>query len=254
MLSLGKFDSFALAEFLSEFFLRSIFIESLLSVVDDEAGDFAKDLSVDDVHFYLDYIDGNFYWKNPTSRRVKNGGLAQVSGHRYLHLSINKKNYGLVYSIKQGVLKAKNDFILFIPGDNEHSFQGLVPLFQRFSEYKITIPYIINKNARSRFRRILSKIYTFILNFSFNKNIPYFNGLVLYEKKIVQQVQKKITNFSFSYLAETLIRCLERCNNYQIVGYKIRNQKNRSSNSLKLRNIFYSLYFIFKLRINFLIK
>ena len=175
---------------------------------------------------------------------------------KYKNISyiINKKNYGLGYSIKQGVLKAKNDFILFIPGDNEHSFQGLVPLFQRFSEYKITIPYIINKNARSRFRRILSKIYTFILNFSFNKNIPYFNGLVLYEKKIVQQVQKKITNFSFSYLAETLIRCLERCNNYQIVGYKIRNQKNRSSNSLKLRNIFYSLYFIFKLRINFLIK
>ena len=171
---------------------------------------------------------------------------------KYKNISyiINKKNYGLGYSIKQGVLKAKNDFILFIPGDNEHSFQGLVPLFQRFSEYKITIPYIINKNARSRFRRILSKIYTFILNFSFNKNIPYFNGLVLYEKKIVQQVQKKITNFSFSYLAETLIRCLERCNNYQIVGYK----KNRSSNSLKLRNIFYSLYFIFKLRINFLIK
>ena len=122
---------------------------------------------------------------------------------KYKNISyiINKKNYGLGYSIKQGVLKAKNDFILFIPGDNEHSFQGLVPLFQRFSEYKITIPYIINKNARSRFRRILSKIYTFILNFSFNKNIPYFNGLVLYEKKIVQQVQKKITNFSFSYLA-----------------------------------------------------
>ena len=175
---------------------------------------------------------------------------------KYKNISyiINKKNYGLGYSIKQGVLKAKNDFILFIPGDNEHSFQGLAPLFQRFSEYKITIPYIINKNARSRFRRILSKIYTFILNFLFNKNIPYFNGLVLYEKKIVQQVQKKITNFSFSYLAETLIRCLERCNNYQIVGYKIRNQKKRGSNALKLRNIFYSLYFIFKLRINFLIK
>jgi len=171
---------------------------------------------------------------------------------KYKNISyiINKKNYGLGYSIKQGVLKAKNDFILFVPGDNEHSFQGLEPLFQRFGQYKITIPYIINKNARSRFRRILSKIYTFILNFLFNKNIPYFNGLVLYEKKIVQQVQKKITNFSFSYLAETLIRCLERCNNYQIVGYKIRNQKKRGSNALKLRNIFYSLYFIFKLRIN----
>ena len=49
MLSLDKFDSFVLAEFLSEFFLRSIFIESLLSVFDDEAGDFAKDLSVDDL-------------------------------------------------------------------------------------------------------------------------------------------------------------------------------------------------------------
>jgi hypothetical protein len=87
-----------------------------------------------------------------------------------------------------------------------------------------------------------------MLNFIFKKNIPYFNGLVLYEKKIIQEVQLEIKNFSFSYLAESLIRCLDKCNNYQIVGYKIRNQKNRGSNALKLRNIFYSLYFIFKFR------
>ena len=64
-----------------------------------------KDLSVDDVHFYLEYVDGDFYWKNPTSRRVKKGGLAQVSGHRYLHLSINKKTYmkhKLVFFIHHG--------------------------------------------------------------------------------------------------------------------------------------------------------
>lgn len=64
-----------------------------------------KDLSVDDVYFYLDYVDGNFYWKNTTSRRVKKGDLAQVSGKRYLHLSINNKRYmkhKLIFFIHHG--------------------------------------------------------------------------------------------------------------------------------------------------------
>lgn len=64
-----------------------------------------KDLSVEDVFFYLDYVDGNFYWKNPTSRRVKKGGLAQVFGQRYFHLSINNKRYmkhKLVFFIHHG--------------------------------------------------------------------------------------------------------------------------------------------------------
>ena len=30
-----------------------------------------KDLTVDDVFFYLDFKDGDFYWKNPTSNRVR---------------------------------------------------------------------------------------------------------------------------------------------------------------------------------------
>ena len=64
-----------------------------------------KDLSVDDVHFYLDYIDGNFYWKNPTSNRVQKGDLAQVYGQRYLHLTINWKRYTkhkLIFFIHHG--------------------------------------------------------------------------------------------------------------------------------------------------------
>ena len=191
---------------------------------------FINDASTDKSHFVIKKL------------KIKHKNIVYIK---------NNKNFGLGYSIKLGVLKAKNDFILFVPGDNEHDYNGLIPLFKRFGDYKITIPYIINKRARSRFRRILSAIYTFMLNFIFKKNIPYFNGLVLYEKKIIQDVQLEIKNFSFSYLAESLIRCLDKCNNYQIVGYKIRNQKNRGSNALKLRNIFYSLYFIFKFRFKF---
>ena len=83
-----------------------------------------KDLSINDVFFYLDYINGNFYWKNPTSFRVKKGELAQVQGQRYLHLTINKKRYvkhKLVFFIHHGYAPKIIDHIDGNPLNNEIS-------------------------------------------------------------------------------------------------------------------------------------
>jgi len=81
-----------------------------------------KDLSVEDVFFYLEFKDGNFYWKNPTSNRVKKGDLAQVYGQRYLHLSINGKRYTkhkLIFFIHHGYAPKIIDHIDGNPLNNQ---------------------------------------------------------------------------------------------------------------------------------------
>jgi glycosyltransferase involved in cell wall biosynthesis len=166
----------------------------------------------------------------------------------------NKINSGYGFSIKRGFLAANNKFILLVPGDNEHDEKGISPLFQDFGKFKMVIPFIINNNARRYSRRILSTLYTIFLNVIFFKSLKYYNGLVLYNRMLVNSVQKDITNFSFSYVAELLIRCLRICDSYKFVGYKIKIQKIRNSNAIKIKNFYFTIYFILKLRILLLFK
>ena len=83
---------------------------------------FYKDLTLEKLFFYLDYVDGNFYWKNPTSVRVKKGELAQVEGNRYFHVSINKKRYmlhKLVFFIHHGYVPKIVDHVDGNPSNNK---------------------------------------------------------------------------------------------------------------------------------------
>ena len=166
----------------------------------------------------------------------------------------NQINRGLGFSIKKGMMQSKKKYVFFLPSDNEHKFDGLVPLLKNFEKFDLLIPYVINNDARPIHRRIISYIYLNFINILFFNSIPYYNGLVVYKSSILKRHLKKINNFSFSFLAELLLRCLRVTKKYQIIGYKINYLKNSDSSALKLKNIYYSIYFIILLRLNFWFK
>lgn len=171
--------------------------------------------------------------------------------NKFCKLITNKTNKGYGFALKKGYLESKKEFALLVPGDNEHPVTGIAKLFKNFGKYDIVIPFPINVNVRNLFRRILSLIYTKSLNILFNNNIPYYNGLILYKNKLLKRHLKDIQNYTFSFLAELLIRSLKHAKNYTFIGYRIKKQKRRIGSALKLKNIFYSIYFLLKLRVNF---
>lgn len=174
--------------------------------------------------------------------------------NKNIRLFINKFNRGLGFTIKKGMLLTKKRYVFFLPSDNEHKFDGLIPLLKNVEKYDLVIPYVINKKARPIHRRIISHFYVNFINIIFCNSIPYYNGLVVYKSSILKKCLKKINNFSFSFLAELILRCLRVTKNYKIIGYKINYLKNSNSSALKLKNIYFSIYFILLLRLKFWFK
>ena len=141
---------------------------------------------------------------------------------------------------------------MWIPGDNEHTFDGLRPLLDAYirNDYDIIIPYVVNKNSRSIMRQIISFCYTIFLNLIFFKRIKYYDGCSLYKKKIINHSISKIENPSMTFVSELLLRSLKLTNKIKIVGYKLNiNNKNKKSSALKLKNIIIGIFFILKLRL-----
>ena len=174
--------------------------------------------------------------------------LSKIKNKNIIHLD-NKKNIGLGYSLKKGILISKKDFILWVPGDNESDLVGLLPIFNNFGKYDLTITYVKNIYVRPIWRIILSLIYANFIKIYFNiYEIKYFNGLCLYKKKLIKKIIYRVNNNSFSFVTEILIRLLKETNNYQIIGYKINNSAKKKSAAFKIKNIFFVIINILKLR------
>ena len=163
-------------------------------------------------------------------------------------LIVNNRNKGLGYSLKKGMKNALSNYVIWIPSDDEHDVNGLLPLFKNFNNFDLIIPYVINSNIRPIWRRILSYTFALYIRLVFFYNIPYFNGLVLYKNEILKKSLKSVENNSFSFIPEILLRSLKITNNYKIIGYKIKKSANFKSSAFTIKNIILTIYKIIRLR------
>jgi len=113
---------------------------------------------------------------------------------------------GIGASFWDGVRNASNDFVVFVPGDNENDAHDFLRYYNLTNDVDIIIPFVMNIDVRSKFRRIVSSVYRLIINISFGMNLNYTNGNVIYNRKILDDIELKTTGFFFQ--AELLIKLI----------------------------------------------
>lgn len=151
---------------------------------------------------------------------------------RVIH-HLTPHNLGGCY--QEGVGLATQEYIILVPGDNECGEKTLKPLFENVGQADILIPYTTNPEIRPLSRRMLSSLYTRLLNLFSGRKIRYYNGTVLHKTEIVRQIPLK-TN-SFAYQAELLTALLKKKFSYLEVSTQIDARKKGKSKAFKLSNI-----------------
>ena len=61
----------------------------------------------------------------------------------------------------------------------------------------MVIPFVFNREVRTKFRNTLSYLYRFIINNTFGVNFNYTNGTILYRKSILKGIRHRIKGFFF---------------------------------------------------------
>ena len=95
---------------------------------------------------------------------------------RSLH---HKTNLGLGNTYFTGVKEAREEYVVLIPGDNECGVETLAPLLDVLGSADIIIPYPVNTEIRSVFRRIVSKSFVSLVNWLAGLKLFYYNGTVM---------------------------------------------------------------------------
>jgi 3-oxoacyl-[acyl-carrier protein] reductase len=141
---------------------------------------------------------------------------AENSAIRALH---NSRNMGLGYCFAQGYREARKNFFVYIPGDNTWPYRSFVELFGNLGRADIVTSYAINPDVRPFGRRVVSRLYTKVLNLLFGRHLQYYNGLTIYPVEFLRR--NPATTFGFGFQAEVLLKALNSGLSYIEVGLPI---------------------------------
>lgn len=147
----------------------------------------------------------------------------------------NKCNLGFGGAYKSGLAAARMDYVMMVPGDDEHPADGLLPILAAVGKADIVVPYVSNTEARSLFRRLASRSFTGVMNTLFGLHVKYYNGLVVHRTNLVRQIS--INTNGFGYQAEALVKLLKRGSSTVEVATTLGQRKAGTSRALRPRNI-----------------
>lgn len=162
----------------------------------------------------------------------------------------HKTNQGLGSALIDGLNLAQYPKICLFPGDNAVHQLTMVSIFKNVHRADLVIAYLVNTEARSFFRLVLSGLFTKIYAITFGVHIMYINGAPAYSVDLLKKLGP-LNARRYSLLAEIHIKLLRQgATYYEVDGYLKPSQKSSAIklNSLKevitsFLKLFYEVYF-----------
>lgn len=165
------------------------------------------------------------------------GKIAEKLAEKDKNITVfhNKTPRGMGYCYREGLKKAKHEYYMYIPGDNQFPGKALRKMLTEIGKADIVIPYVTNMNIRPLLRQLLSATFTHTVNILFGLNVSYYNGTVIHKKELLMTAIPK--THGHAYQAEILVRLIKRGASYTEVGYNMVERYAGSTSAFKLKNV-----------------
>lgn len=152
-----------------------------------------------------------------------------------IRLYVNAINQGLAQNYIEAAFLGRGKYYRLICGDNVEPLETFVQVFQHLGHADIVLFYQ-DCSGRTLLRRLLSRVYTGLVNTIAGYRIRYYNGLPLHLR---YNVMRWHTNYhGFGFQADMVTRLLDQGFNHIEVPVKASERKTGASHALTLRNFF----------------
>jgi len=161
--------------------------------------------------------------------------ISIMKERKNIQLLRHEKPRGVGVSFWDGVEASRGEAVVWMPGDNENEPREILRYFHLLDHVDIVIPFIFNKEVRSRLRNVLSFIFRLIINTTFGVNFNYTNGTILYRKSIFKDVRSRSSGFFFH--AEILIKAAKKGYLFAEVPCRLNTRERGVSKALTLLSL-----------------
>ena len=126
-----------------------------------------------------------------------------------VHLHVNEKNMGFGENFGEAAFMGTGTYYRVVCGDNVEPVETLVKVFREIGKADIILSYRpLDVEGKALSRRLLSKIYTFIVNSISGYRLQYYNGLPVFKRRDVMRWNPNSHGFGFQ--ADLVTRLLDR--------------------------------------------
>jgi glycosyltransferase involved in cell wall biosynthesis len=147
----------------------------------------------------------------------------------------NPINLGIGSCYQKGVDLARYDYALMVPGDDETPAATIRTIGEHAGKAEIVVTHTLNGHVRPVHRRILSPLFTLMMNALFGLRLRYYNGNCLIRTKILRGVL--IDTSGFFYMAAALVRLLRQGHTYVETGIILQRRQSGDSKALRPKNV-----------------
>ncbi|MBI2446218.1 MAG: glycosyltransferase family 2 protein [Parcubacteria group bacterium] len=157
--------------------------------------------------------------------------------NRHIKAFHNSRPRGLGYDFRIAASLASKDYFGWFPGDNETLPGTITAILEQIGKADIIIPYTVNREVRSIYRRFLSTAFVTLFNVIFGLKIKYFNGPCFFKRDLLKTVE--MTTDGPAYMAEILVQLVRRKDaSYVEVPMYIKKRDYGASHVLKWKNVY----------------
>ena len=123
-----------------------------------------------------------------------------------LRLFENRLNRGVARNFVEGAFRARGKYYRLVCGDDVEPIESHLARARRIDEADIIIPYFTEIGGRKLHRHVISRLYTWLVNFVSGYRLRYYNGCPIFRRVDVLRYHVEATGFG--YQAEFLTRLL----------------------------------------------
>ncbi|MBU0468348.1 MAG: glycosyltransferase family 2 protein [Candidatus Omnitrophica bacterium] len=145
------------------------------------------------------------------------------------------KNQGIGACYRNALSVAECEYFTWFPSDHENYAKEIADCVPHLKNNCIVTSHHLEHDRRPVFRKMLSRLYTWILNKSFGMNLKYYNGLTIFPVKVLRSVSLAAKGFAFS--AESIIHSAKLGCEVVELSAPLRGRNSGKSKALSLSSI-----------------
>jgi glycosyltransferase involved in cell wall biosynthesis len=169
-----------------------------------------------------------------------------------IRLHVNEKNMGLGENFAEAAFMGAGEYYRLICGDNVEPVETLVKIFREIGKADIILSHRPDDVVGKAYsRKLLSGLYTKIVNFISGYNLHYYNGLPIMKRRDVMRWNPNSHGFGFQ--ADLVTRLLDRKRTYievPVTGHERETGKAKAINLRNFCSVAHSLLNIFVRRLS----
>ncbi|MBI2770761.1 MAG: glycosyltransferase family 2 protein [Burkholderiales bacterium] len=179
--------------------------------------------------------------KDGTVQAVRN--CQQARPDVPLRLFSNSTNQGVARNFIEGAFQGRGKHYRVVMGDDVESVETLEKILSQAGNADIIIPYHSQVTGRPFHRKVISRLYTVLVNIASKRKLRYYNGSPLFLRRDALRFHVEATGLGFQ--AEFLLRLLQEGRSF--IEIPVVASDREGSTSLNLRNFVSVGYSIFKI-------